>query len=351
MTARVLNSVLKPQSLVQLAATFWATTALACSPHARVEPPKSAGESITSTAGYQVVHGWPQLPPGELLGQVSGVGLDSRGTLILFRRAQRSWPLVDSLSTDPIEAPTVLLFDSASGGQLGAWGAGRFAMPHGLTVDGQDNVWVTDVALHQVFKFTHEGALLLTLGERAVPGDDSVHFNRPTDVAVAPDGSFYVSDGYRNSRVVRFSKEGRYLFSWGRKGSQPGEFDVPHSIARDAVGRVYVADRNNARIQVFDSAGHFVAEWKGPELGRPWAVRVGADGYLYVVDGGDQPATPPDRARVLKLTRQGRVIESFGSFGNYDGQFVWPHALAVATDGSVYVGDVSTGMRVQKFTH
>lgn len=255
------------------------------------------------------------------------------------------------MSTDPITAPTVLLFDGASGQQRGAWGAGRFAMPHGLTVDGQDNAWVTDVALHQVFKFTNDGALLLTLGERGVPGDDSVHFNRPTDVAVAPDGSFYVSDGYRNSRVVHFSKEGRYLLSWGRKGSRPGEFEVPHSIARDATGQVYVADRSNARIQVFDSVGHFISEWKGPELGRPWAVRVGADGYVYVVDGGDQPTTPPDRARVLVLTRQGRVVESFGRFGNYDGQFVWPHAVAVATDGTVYVGDVSTGRRVQKFIH
>jgi peptidylamidoglycolate lyase len=270
--------------------------------------------------------------------------------VIVFRRAQRSFRSTDTLSTDPIEAPTILLFDGASGRQLSAWGAGQFAMPHSLTVDGQDNVWVTDVALHQVFKFTHTGTLLLTLGERGVPGDDSAHFNRPTDVAVAPDGSFYVSDGYRNSRVVRFSKEGRYLFAWGRKGSLQGEFNVPHSVALDADGHVYVADRSNARIQVFDSTGHFLTEWKGPRLGRPWAVRVGPDGYLYVIDGGDQPTTPPDRARILKLSSQGGVIDSFGSFGNYDGQFVWPHSLAVAADGTVYVGDVGTGMRVQKFT-
>ena len=340
--------MLRVQSMAQLAATFWAMSLLACSPPARVEPAMPAGEALTSRSGYQVVHGWPQLPPGELLGQVSGLGLDSRGTVLVFRRAERRMT-TDSLSTEPIEASTVLLFDGASGRQLGAWGAGRFAMPHGLTVDEQNNVWVTDVALHQVFKFTPDGTLLLALGERAVPGDDSLHFNRPTDVAVAPDGSFYVSDGYRNSRVMRFSKDGRYLFSWGRKGSRPGEFDVPHSIARDTAGRVYVADRGNARIQVFDSVGQFLTEWKGPELGRPWALRIGSNGTLYVVDGGDLPTIPPDRARVLKLTRQGRVIESFGGFGNYDGQFVWPHAIAVAADGTVYVGDVSTGMRVQKF--
>ena len=349
MNTRESKSMPRRRPMGRRATVFWGLTALACAPQSTASPNP---EAKAHPLGYRVVHGWPHLPLGELLGQVSGVGLDSRGTVIVFRRGQRSWPFPsDSLRTDPIEAPTILLFDSASGRQLSAWGAGRFAMPHGLTVDSRDNVWVTDVALHQVFKFTQDGALLLTLGERGVPGDDSVHFDRPTDVAVAPDGSFYVSDGYRNSRVVRFSKEGRYLFSWGRKGNRPGEFDVPHSIARDAAGQIYVADRSNARIQVFDSVGHFLAEWKGSELGRPWAVRVGPEGYLYVVDGGDQPEAPPDRARVLKLTREGRVIESFGSFGNYDGQFVWPHAVASAPGGTVYVGDVSTGMRVQKFIH
>jgi peptidylamidoglycolate lyase len=328
----------------------WGVTSLACSPQ-RVAPSGGETAAASRSGRYQVVHGWPHLPSGELLGQVSGVGVDSRGTVFVFRRAQRNWPLNDSMITDSIEAPTVLLFEGAGGRQAGAWGAGRFAMPHGLTVDGEDNVWVTDVGLHQVFKFTRDGALLLALGERGVPGDDSAHFNRPTDVAVAPDGSFYVSDGYRNSRIIRYSKEGRYLFSWGRRGSGPGEFNVPHGIARDAMGRVYVADRGNARMQVFDSAGRFLAEWKGPELGRPWAVRVGAAGDLYVADGGDMPAAPPDRARILRLTREGRLVESFGGFGNYDGQFVWPHALAVAKDGAVYVGDVSTGMRVQKFVH
>ena len=330
------------------AVILWGVTSLACSPH-RIAPPAGEAAAASPSGRYQVVHGWPHLPPGELLGQVSGVGVDSRGTVIAFRRARRNWPLNDSMITDSIDAPTVLLFDGASGRQAGAWGADRFAMPHGLTVDAEDNVWVTDVALHQVFKFTRDGALLMALGERAVPGDDSAHFNRPTDVAVAPDGSFYVSDGYRNSRVVRFSKEGRYLFSWGRRGSGPGEFNVPHGIARDAMGQLYVADRGNARIQVFDSAGRFLVEWKGPELGRPWAIRVRADGDLYVADGGDMPPTPPDRARILRLTRQGGIVESFGSFGNYDGQLVWPHALALAADGAVYVGDVSTGMRVQKF--
>jgi DNA-binding beta-propeller fold protein YncE len=139
------------------------------------------------------------------------------------------------------------------------------ALPHSITVDGKDNVWVADVALNQVFKFSHDGKLLLKLGERAVSGDDHAHFNRPSDVAVAPDGSFYVSDGYRNNRIMKFAPDGKFLFQWGTKGNGPGKLDLPHAIAF-ATGRVYVVDRGNKRIQVFDEEGIYLAEWKGPLL-------------------------------------------------------------------------------------
>ena len=129
--------------------------------------------------------------------------------------------------------------------------------------------------------------------KRASLGLDGRHFNKPTDVAVAPDGSFYVSDGYGNSRVAKFSAKGEFLFDWGHKGDQPGEFDIPHGIARDGEGRIYVADRTNSRIQVFKGDGTFLYQWKSPELGRPWALSFGPDGRLYVVDGGDlNPGLP-----------------------------------------------------------
>ncbi len=303
---------------------------------------------IAASPTYHVVHGWPVLPDGEILGAVAGVGVDSHDDVLVFQRAGRAWPASNELDLTPIAAPTILRFDGRTGVLLGRWGAGRFAMPHGLTVDRADNVWLTDVALQQVYEFSRDGHLLLTLGERGVAGDDSAHFNRPTDVAVAPDGSFYVSDGYRNTRVLKFAPDGRFLFQWGTKGTGPGELDLPHGIALDAAGRVYVADRSNARVQIFDATGHYVGEWKSGSIGRPYDVAFGPDGNAFIIDGGDQPPAPPDRSGLVVLRPDGALVGRFGRFGNYDGELAMGHDLAVAKDGAVYVGDI-TGRRVQKF--
>lgn len=169
----------------------------------------------------------------------------------------------------------------------------------------------------------------------------------PTDVAVMPDGSFYVSDGYENSRVVKFSPTGEYQSEWGRKGSGPGEFDLPHAIDIDTAGRVYVADRSNARVQVFDATGNFLAQWRAPELGRPYSIAVLGDRAI-VVDGGDQPERGPDRSGATEVDLTGRILARFGRFGNYDGQFRLAHDVAISRDGSVFVVD-AWGQRVQKF--
>ncbi len=304
---------------------------------------------LNGRSPYAVVANWPKLPPGISLGQVTGIDVDSQGQLFAFARGQKVW---DSEFIDPtiIAAPTVYIFDAQTGQLLDSWGENRFVMPHGLTIDEEDNVWLTDVGLHQVFKFDPSGRLLQTFGEAGVPGSDEAHFNRPTDVAVRPDGSFYVSDGYSNSRIVRFAADGRFLFEWGNEGGGSGEFDVPHSIALDAAGRVYVADRGNARIQIFAEDGRFLTAWHDElQIGRPWAVRVGDDGFVYVVDGGDQNDLLPDRARVLKLTSAGEIVARFGGYGRQPGRFIWPHALAVGADGSLYVAEVGSGQRIQKF--
>jgi len=297
---------------------------------------------------YQLVSNWPRLPDGITLGQVSGIGVDSVGNVYVFHRAERIWE-GEEPGLDPIPSPTVFVLDDDTGDLIEAWGANMFVLPHGLTIDDEDNIWLTDVGLHQVFKFDHDGILLMALGERGVSGDDEAHFNMPTDVAVAKDGSFYVSDGYGNSRVIRFSAEGEYITSWGEYGSAPGQFNIPHSIALDSLGQVYVADRGNARLQIFDQNGQFISEWKGESLGRPWAVRISEAGFVFIVDGGDQSEFWPDRARTIKLDKGGNLLAAFGSYGRGPGQFIWPHTIALGSDGALYIGEVAKGMRIQKF--
>lgn len=296
---------------------------------------------------FDVVAGWPKMPNGEALGQVSGVGIDAKGDVVLFRRAERDW--VNPLPTDPIPSPTIVRFDPKSGALLESFGAGEFAMPHGLTVDRSGHLWVTDVALHQVFELDARGNVLLTLGERGIPGNDETHFNMPTDVAVADDGTFFVSDGYGNARVVRFGPDGHFELAWGEPGTLPGQLLVPHGIALGPDGNVYVADRGNARVQIFDRNGGFRGVWQGDALGRPWSITFDAEGFAFVVDGGDQPVVGPDRARILEVDGKGSVVGSFGSVGHAPGQMVQPHDIAVGPDGSVYVVEVGTGRRAQKF--
>lgn len=298
-------------------------------------------------AGYEVVHGWPILPSGEILGSATGVGIDSRDNVVVFHRAGRVW--TEPLPRDTIKKPTIAVFDGRTGALLKRWGDDVFAMPHGLTVDDDDNVWLTDVSLHQVFKFSADGQLLMTIGERGVPGADGKHFNRPTDVAVLPDGSFYVSDGYINTRVAKFSPSGAFLFQWGRPGKGPGEFNTPHAITVDGSGRVYVADRQNDRVQVFDARGEFLAQWKGAAIGRPYSLALRDTQHAVIVDGGEQPSQGPDRSGAAIVSLDGTVLNSFGRYGNYDGQFRMAHDVAIAKSGAVYIVDIS-GQRVQKFS-
>ncbi|MBL9214775.1 MAG: SMP-30/gluconolactonase/LRE family protein [Opitutaceae bacterium] len=295
----------------------------------------------------KVVPGWPVLPEGEILGQVSGVGVDSRGDVFVFHRGTPRPPGTDPAKAGPIQDADIVRFDGRTGKLAARWGAGRFLYPHGLFVDSRDHVWVTDIAYHQVFEFDRDGRLLRQWGEAGTVGADAAHFNMPTDVAVAPDGAFYVSDGYGNSRVVQFSADGKFLRQWGRRGTGPGEFNTPHGVALDAEGRVYVADRENDRLQVFTPDGEFLAQWRSPAIGRPFGIRIGRDGLVYVTDGGEPPKIM-NRSKLLVLDRTGALLASIGRFGNQDGQFMLAHDLAVSAEGAVFVGDI-LGRRVQQF--
>ena len=283
----------------------------------------------------RTIAGWPADAATQRLGQVSGVAVDSIGDVLVFHRAGRVWS--EPFPSTPIQGDAILQLDGRSGTPLAAWGHRSFWMPHGLRVDARDNIWVTDLGRHQVIKLAHHGAVLLSVGEKGVPGCDATHFSKPTDVAVAPDGSFYVSDGYGNSRVARFSPTGELVCEWGRRGIRPGEFQIPHGIAVDADGLVYVADRGNARIQVFGPSGEFVMQWRGPQLGRPFGISISPDRRLFCVDG--------EGNRLLELDRAGRVICSLDTAG---GGCRLPHAVAAAPEGCVYVGDLA-GANVQKW--
>lgn len=295
---------------------------------------------------HEVVPDWPKLPEGHVLGLCAGVGVDAQNRVFVFHRSGRKWS--NPFPTEPIEKPTVSVIDGATGELLRSWGENRFIMPHGLAVDHEGNLWLTDVGLHQVFKCTPEGKVLLTLGERAKPGNDHSHFNLPTDVAVLSDGSFYVSDGYKNTRVMKFSAGGKFEFEWGAKGKGAGEFNLPHGIAVAAQGRVIVCDRENERLQVFDAKGGFLHVWKGPQIGKPYGIEIGPGGHLFVIDGGSPSLKPAERGKAVELDAEGSVIDTFGSFGSGPGQFQLGHDIAVGPDGAVYVAE-GTGARVQKF--
>jgi DNA-binding beta-propeller fold protein YncE len=270
---------------------------------------------------YEPVAGWPELPPDSKLGQVTGVAVDSADRVYLFHRGKQP----------------IMVFER-SGKFLRSWGDGLVKTAHGLRIDPDGNVWITDIGNHLVTKFDRQGKVLLTIGKKDQPGEGPDQFNKPADVAVAPSGDFYVADGYGNSRVVKFSKEGKFLKEWGKKGTGEGEFNLPHAICLDARGRVYVGDRENNRLQVFDPDGKFLALWK--ESGAPFGLHLASGERMYVADG---------RGNVIRvLDRDGKPLGKWGEKGAAPGQFSLPHWVCLDSKGAVYVAEVN-GQRVQKF--
>ena len=206
--------------------------------------------------------------------------------------------------------------------------------------DPEKHVWLVDDGAHQVFKFTHDGAkLVMVIGEKGKPGNDRYHFNRPTDLAFLPNGDFYVSDGYVNTRVVKYDKDGKYLLEWGKPGKGPGEFNLVHGISIDVDRqRVYVSDRSNSRIQVFDLAGNFIEAWG--DVRSPYYLALSKDHHLVVSDGVTQ--------KILKYDLEGRLMHSWGTFGGFPGGLWGVHQVSVDREGNLYVAEVFNG-RLQKF--
>ncbi|XP_066130021.1 peptidyl-glycine alpha-amidating monooxygenase isoform X12 [Saccopteryx bilineata] len=303
--------------------------------------------------------------PGVYLlpGQVSGVALDPKNNLVIFHRGDHVWDgnSFDSMfvyqqrGLGPIEEDTILVIDPNNAAVIQSSGKNLFYLPHGLSIDKDGNYWVTDVALHQVFKLDPNGkeGPLLILGRSMQPGSDQNHFCQPTDVVVDPNtGAIYVSDGYCNSRIVQFSPSGNFITQWGEESSgsnpKPGQFSVPHSLALvPHLGQLCVADRENGRIQCFQTdTKEFVREIKHASFGRNVFAISYVPGLLFAVNGkpyfGNQE---PVQGFVMNFSN-GEIIDIFKPVRKH---FDMPHDIAASADGTVYVGDAHTNT-VWKFT-
>lgn len=295
-----------------------------------------------SAVRYEEVKGWPALPANVRMGEAAGVAVDTNGHVFVFHRPGRGF---EPLATTKLSNPPVLEIDAESGKLINSWGANTFLVPHGITIDQANNVFLTDVGLQQVFKFTHDGRPLLVLGEPGVGRWDATHFNQPTDIAIRPDGSFYVSDGYINSRVALFDKSGKWLQEWGKKGSGQEEFSTPHGLSFGPNGiDVLVADRENSRLQLFDHVGTFRRQWSGAKdaktTGRIFCVAIAADGSIFL--GIRRADYDNEHTGVLKLDRNWNIVASIGFGRPGDPVFNAVHDIALGRDGSIYVAETRT---------
>ncbi len=287
---------------------------------------------------YRPVENWAQLPAGVQWGQVINVDPDARGDIWIFHRSD----------------PAILEFD-ASGKLLKSFGAGMFVQAHGLTIDHDGNIWVTDAQGkdgkgQQAFKFNPDGKVLMTLGKAGVAGNGRDTFNGPSAVIVAPNGDIFIADGHgadTNARIVKFSKDGKFIKEWGKKGSGPGEFDTPHSMAMDSRGRLFVADRGNSRIQIFDQDGKFVDQWK--QFGRPSGIFISKDDTLYAVDSQSDDKVNPGVKRGIRIgNAQNGTVKAFIPDLSTNPDIALAEGVSADAKGDIYAAGVSS-MGLHKF--
>ena len=316
-----------------------------------------------------------KLPADVYLGEVAGVAVNSRGHVFVFSRGGTSGPAFGAAAAQLFE------FD-ATGRFVREIGRGMYSMSyaHSVRIDRDDNIWLVDKGSDMIVKLTPAGRVAMVFGRKKEASDEAVpwtrvtpprahvdgQFRQPTDVTWDTQGNIFISDGYVNSRVAKFSRDGDWLATWGEKGTKEGEFDTPHSIASDARGNIYVADRGNRRIQVFDPDGKFlrsigvnvpappgakpaIGNTPAPDVtgtqapGAPWALCItpGPNQVLFMSD-----AFP---GRVYKLALDGRLLGVLGQSGKRAGQFGWIHEIACPSANELYVAEL-LNWRVQKLT-
>jgi sugar lactone lactonase YvrE len=287
---------------------------------------------------YREDANWGKLPAGAKWGGVISVDPAPNGDVWVFHRSD----------------PPLLRFD-ATGKVVKSFGEGLFVQAHGMTVDRDGNVWVTDAQIkdgkgNQVFKFSPDGKLLMALGKAGIAGAGNDVFSGPADVAIAQNGDIFVADGHMAdtpvNRIMRFSKDGKFITAWGKRGKGPGEFDTPHSIAIDSRGRIFVADRSNGRLQIFNAEGRFIEQWK--QFGRPSGVFIDRNDNMYVADSQSNSTQNPGFTRGIRVgsARDGKVtalipfIEPDPEKNNNAGV----EGVTADARGNVFAGEVSTEM-------
>jgi DNA-binding beta-propeller fold protein YncE len=318
---------------------------------------------------YETVTSWGTLPDGRTWGSTGAVNVDRDGVSIwaVERCGSHSWQSSGRTSCAGSNVPVVLKFDS-SGTLVKSFGGGLFIFPHGLHVDRDGNVWVTDARAatqaelekfpdakgkgHQVVKFSPEGKVLLTLGKAGIAGDPPEYLNEPCDVITMPNGDILVAEGHSGqntkprpdtvSRISQFSKDGKFIKTWGKLGSGPGEFKTPHALAFDSQGRLFVADRGNNRVQILDSKGNFVAEWR--QFGRPSDVHIDERGILYVADSESGPRYYPGWSRGVRIARvaDGKVTYLILPHKTDRPEGMSGEGVTVDAKGNVYSAEVGT---------
>jgi DNA-binding beta-propeller fold protein YncE len=335
--------------------------------------PAAISQQSVPDIPYDSVENFFKLPADLHFGEVSGVAVNSKGHVFVFNRGNTTGPAFGAAAAQMLEFGPDGKYIREIGKNLYAW-----AYAHTVRVDREDNIWAVDKGSDMVIKFNPEGRVSMVFGRKKEASDEAVpwtrvtpprppvdgQFRQPTDVTWDRQGNIFISDGYINSRVAKFDKNGDWVKSFGEPGTQPGQFDTPHSIASDANDNIYVADRGNFRIQVFDKDGKFLRAmkldvpvprdarpWMGPvptdetvgsqHAGAPWAVCItpGPNQFLYAAD-----AFP---GRIYKLTLDGKILGVLGKAGKQPKQFGWIHEMACPSENELYVAEI-VNWRVQK---
>ena len=340
-----------------------------------IAPPALAQQAVPQIA-FDSVPNPLRLPTNMYFGEVSGVSVNSKGHVFVLSRGNTSGPAYAAAATQLLEFDAKGAFVREIGKNLYAW-----SFAHTVKIDAADNIWVTDKGSDMVIKFDPEGRVLMVFGRKQVASDEDTaplkhpkpplpaedgRFRQVTDVAWDKEGNTFISDGYINSRVAKADKDGNWLKSWGDRGKEPGQFNTPHSIATDANGNVYVADRGNRRIQVFDGEGKFLRQFTidvpvppdaKPAIGKmpdeamvaggtfapgsPWAICITPPPHQVLYSSDSWPG------RIYKLSLDGKVLGMLGKSGKQLKQFGWIHAMACPSENVIYVGEL-LNWRVQK---